>query len=377
MASTTHTRIFTLGACALLLSGCIVHATSSTGVLEVRWENGPTDCAGVDSVRVRVKRGGQLFDESTHLACSKGFHSFALAPGFYDVTIIALDSNGKVIGDGGLAGLQVESDINTLSPRLALKTGGLSGAGLRVTWTVAAQPAAQGCSLLDVDQVTVTVFDSKLSAIVAQSQVKCSQGHVTLAGMAAEDVWVQMDASDGSDQPFYGNPGAVGPIGLTDNIITALSQTLNLIDLRASINIPWQFANGKTCGSNSVNAIKVEIRRPGGDVLVPMSAADATKACDMGLTDTVDERAIDLQFVKPTCSIPDGVDGLIVCGILDRELDIRAVAVNAEDGSVSFGGWLKIRDLQAGVFSKNDKPLFLESCENSSIDCELSQSSAP
>ncbi len=372
MSNITRTSLVGAMACALVISGCIVHATSNTGVLEVRWDNSPVACSGIAGVRVRIEKGGQLYDESPQLACSKGFHSFALEPGHYDVVVVGLSGSGKTIRTASLGGLQVESDTNTLSPELVLKSGTGSGdAGVRVKWTVAGMAPATGCAQLSLDSVSVTVFDSKLTKALAQTTVACTVGQVAIDGLAPGDVWLQIDGVDKNEHAFYGNLNVIGPIGLASNTITALAAPENIIDLRASINIPWQFSNGKTCGGNGISIIKVEVRRPGAAVIVPLTANDAAKPCDLGPSNSLSERAIDLQFIKPTCNIPPGANGLIVCGILDKNLDIRAVALDEQSGAVGYGGWLKIRDLQLGTFTNNDKPLYLESCGASNVDCSM------
>ncbi len=371
-----RTNILSALSCALLAStlmvgGCIVHATSTTGVLEVRWDNSAAACYGIDGVRVRVKRGGQLYDESPRVDCSKGFHAFSLQPGYYDVNIVGLDGANTVVQYAGIDGLRVESDTNILSPVLKLQSGAGGTAGLTANWTIAGMKAAQGCTKLDISMVTVTAFDSKLAKIVAQSKVNCTLGKVTLSNVPVGQVWLQIDAVDSSDHAFYGNANVIGPIQITAKTTSVLGLPEDIIDLRASIDIPWQFANGKTCGGNGVSSVMIEIRRPGGDVLVPLNAADANKACDLGKSNTMVERAIDLQFVNPTCKIPAGADGLVLCGIMDRNLDVRAVTVDEVGGALKFGGWLKIRDLQPGVFTNNNKPLYLESCNSNGVDCSV------
>ena len=369
LLSSLRACLIALVAVTSLAGGCVVHSTATTGILEVRWANDVSACSGLSGVRIRIERAGQIYDQSPLVACSKGFHSFALEAGTYDVFVQGVSNSNQVVRGASLSGLQVEVDVNTLSPVLTMGTVSASGGTLRLKWQVAGMSAANGCAQLGLKTVTASVFNSTFSKVLAQEEATCSTGELEIGGIAAGQVWLQLDGRDAAEHAFWGNLKAYGPLDIVEGGTATLGEVLDVIDLRASINIPWQFANGKTCGGNGVTTVKLEISRADGTVLVPMSAADATKPCDIGAKTAMAQRAIDLQFASPTCTIPPGADGLILCGILEQNLDVRAVSIDEKTGTVSYGGWLKIRDLHLGTYTPNTKPLYLESCNAAGVDC--------
>lgn len=357
--------------CAVaLLSGCVVSTSANTGILEVRWANDGNDCAGLTGVRVRVERGGDVYAQSGTLPCSKGFQSFSLEQGTYDIFVQGVAGTGSVVRSGSMQGQFVEADVNTLSPIIEMFATSTGMGSLRVKWTAAGMSAVTGCAQLGLDTVTASVFNSNFTAVLAQEAAQCEAGEVVIDDIPPGQVWLQLDGRDAQDHAFWGNIKAHGPLDIYADTVATPTTAQDVVDLRATINIPWQFANGKTCGGNGVGTVKVEISRPTGTVLVPMSDADATKPCDISAATPLANKAIDLQFTTPTCAIPANADGLILCGILEPNLDVRAVAVS-EQGVVTFGGWLKIRSLTLGTFTPNTKPLYLESCGTLGIDCAV------
>lgn len=372
--TTLVTLLIVSAAASVAFSGCVVQGNTRTGVLEVRWDTSGNACQGVASVRVRVEQSGALRDESPKLACSKGFHSFALAPGVYSVTVQGFDVGDNLYRSVQQAGLSVTENTNTLTPILVMSgqsgTGGSTGL-VKLKWTVDGQAASVGCVKLGIQTVTVTVFDEQLAKGLAAQKVVCSAGEATIDGIAPGKVWLQLDGVDAKGYTFYGNVKVAGPVEVLAGATSAMPSAIDVVDLRASINVPWQFDNQKTCGGNNVSKIKIEIRQPYGKILVPMTAADATKPCDLHQGIPFADRVIDLQFIEPACIIPPGVEGLVICGILEPDLDIRAVSIDATTGETKFGGWLQVRDLALGKHSNNDKPLRLQPCGTQGVDCTV------
>lgn len=137
------------------------------------------------------------------------------------------------------------------------------GGGLECTWSV------QGGTLVELDEVTVTVYENEddEEPMDAPVPVSCSDFEYTIPRLKRGTYWVKVQAwgeYDGNDLPILVDEAEVrAPYKDShDNDFT-------LFLAPGDIHVTWSFENGLMCGPNEIENIDI-------------SLADEDVACDDG-----------------------------------------------------------------------------------------------
>ncbi|GEM_PF-3454778 len=349
---------------ASTLSGCVVTQSARSGVLEVRWEVAACASSGVSSVRIKVRRGGFLEEDSGPLVCTKGFQSFSVEPGTYAVELTAKDTSGALISSADAGNLVVDPGKTTTTPVLPLVATrrNTSGGSVTVGWTVLGQPANTGCAKADIKTVTISMLNPSKTQVVAHASVPCNVGQATVLNVPAGQTWVQLDGTTSQNLTFYGNLALFGPVTVQAGFDTKLTSTLDIGDLRSSVGVQWQFANNNTCAGNNVSHVLIEVADSNKKVIIPVTAKDAKKPCEIDLNTPYAQRVVDLLFSEPTCKIPQGAKGLVICGITGTSIGVRVSALDATTGQILFGGSMEVLDIPAGTHTDLQTRVSLAPC---------------
>ncbi len=354
-------------ALSALLSGCIVQSSSTDGVLEVRWSTQPV-CSQATSVRIRASRGTVLETEVNGIPCDRGIQALSVTPGIYTVSVEALDATGNVLSSATSTNLNVVGN-NTTSTAV-LQLGGGAGPGeIQLSWSIAGEGASTGCGKFNLSKVIVSLLDQTQSEVVATAETNCTDGAINLTGVTPGSYYVQVDAATSKGALIWGNAQLTGPVTVASGTQLVLQNTINLVDLRAVITLNWQFSDGATCAAKNTVNVLVEVRDGANKVVVPMSDPYAKKPCDLGPNSAYEARVIDMQFATPTCTIPPGAKGLVICGITEKNIGIAVSALDQSTGQIYLGGSMKVENIPGGKHTAIATPLYLSSCNNSDNIC--------
>lgn len=356
--------LFTL-ATALVLSGCVVQSNGNTGVLEVNWTQSVCDLGS--TVRIRASRGGAIESEVTGVQCSRRSQSLFVPPGTYTVTIEAIGGNGSVNGDVTATNLNVFSNQTTSTAQLSIAG---NGAGeIRLNWTIGGESATTGCAKAGLTTVIVSLLGPTGSTVLSTAQTDCVDGGINLTGVAPGSYRVQLDGATKSGVLTWGNAQLGAAFNVAPGMSVIVQNPIELVDLRAAVSLNWQFSDSSTCKSKNVTWVLVEVRDGANKIVVPMSDISAKKPCDIGPNSEYDYRVIDMQFTKPTCTIPANAKGLIICGITGKQVTVSISTIDDFNGVLAFGGAMKIEAIPAATHTAISTPLYLSPCNNSNNIC--------
>ena len=358
-------------AAALFSSGCIVNtSTSGMGTIEVQWSSAECNQFGVATVRVRSIASGFAEVSKGGIACDKGFATLVVNPGVHTVTIDGFSNGNTLVSQVAIGNLFVEANGVTTTPIVGLNGGGVQtggGAGaIQVSWTIDGQSAQFACGQRSLTKVTVSILDASKSKVLASGEVACTAGGANLIDVPVGSVWLQLDASTADGSIIYGNANPYGPIQVTPSATMLVQTPIDMVDLRATVSLDWQFADGGTCGQHGSQSVFVEISdtATGNKVVVPMNDPLAKKPCNIGASSSYEARVIDMQFATPTCAIPPGAKGLVICGIRTSAIGVRISVLDAQQNAIFEGGSMTIKDIPAGQHTAITVPLYLSACDS-------------
>lgn len=348
------------------LSGCVVTTTPHDGILQVQWRT--ADCAafGIAEVDIRVRRGGFLQDEALRLSCTRGFQSFVLPADDYTVDIDSFDVSGVSVATRQFPGIAVFRDRTTTTERVSLvdSVRQAGGGAITVGWTIYGKSAATACSAHGLKDVKISVFDKNFTSVLQFATVPCNAGKATLFNVQQGEAWVLLDGIGVDGLSFYGNKSAYGPLQVLNATEVIVPAPLEIVDIRASASLQWQFANAGSCIGNNVGYMLIEVRDGNGKVIIPVTDKDAQKSCDIDAAISLKQRAIDLLFSEPDCTIPAQAKGLVICGITQGRIQVRASTVDATTGQIKFGGEMTI-DAPAATHTNMEVRMVLKPCSGS------------
>ncbi len=261
-----------------------------------------------------------------------------------------------VIG-GATVAISKPIDLTLLQP--------VGGGSVAVSWTIYGQPAAQACAKFGVDHVTVSILDASQSQTLGGATVSCATGSATVSGLTGGNGYVQVDGASAAGQFNFGNAAVYGPIQVPGSGTLVVPAPIDLIDLRATVSLDWQFADGGSCGSHNVSTVYVEIRDGANKVVVPMNDPYAAKPCNLSSADANDVRLIDMQFAKPTCAVPTGAKGLVICNILGSTIGVTLSTKDASTGAIAYGGSMQVKQIPPGTHTPIATPILLAPCSGS------------
>lgn len=240
-----------------------------------------------------------------------------------------------------------------------------AGAGsLTVKWTAFGQAAAAGCAKHAIGKVNVLVLAGDRTTQLGMTQAECTAGAVTLDNVGAGEAFVELDEAN----PLTGN--AYGNIELMPVTIQAgKSATVAGIDLaqRSLLAVPYGFADGASCTTHAVAQVRFQIS--GNDtVIVPFSDGQMTKPCES--TSNYADRVIDLANSPPTCAVPPGGVGVVLCnaGAIGK-LTVAGQGLKT-GGTIGFGGKVDFTGLKDGQFTQAKTPLALVACSGKDPLCQ-------
>ena len=240
----------------------------------------------------------------------------------------------------------------------------VGGAGVVVSWTLFGQQPAQACAKFGIDSVAVSILNQAQTQTLGGTTVSCAAGSATVTGVPAGAGYVQLDGATAAGQYNYGNATLYGPIQVPASGSLILPAPIDLVDLRSTVSLDWQFADGATCGAHNVSTVYVEVRDGANKIVVPMNDPYAAKPCNLSAADANDVRLIDLQFAKPTCAVPAGAKGLVLCNILGSTLGVTLSTKDASTGAIAYGGSMQIKQIPAGAHTPVATPLLLAPCSS-------------
>ncbi len=361
---------------ATLASGCIVNTTTNTfGTLEVQWSvPGGCDSQGIATVRVRSSRGSITDAETSGIACNKGFQSLTVSPGVHTVTIEGFSTGGALLASASINSILVEANASTTTPIATLTSqGNQVGLGtLQLAWTINGQPAASACGANGLTKVHISLLDSTKQNIIATAEANCASGGANMTGVPTGTAYVQLDGATAAGVLTFGNPTVFGPVNILPSATTFIDGAIDLVSMAAVVSLDWQFQDGGTCGSHGAQFVLVEVSdltNGTTQVVVPMSDPWAKKPCDIGPNSNYDARVIDMQFATPTCTIPTGAKGLVVCGITGTAIGVRISVIEAASNTILYGGNMQIKQIPAASHVPIDVPLYLAPCNTTDNIC--------
>ncbi len=347
-----------------LMTGCVVTTSARSGILEVRWNT--SDCATLDlaSVRVTVIRDGVIEDSSSALLCTRGSVPFSVPPGLYTVEVEGFDSNAVLVTSTELSNVSVFDDDTTTTRKIPLmEVQTRSGAGaVSVNWTIFGKDPANGCKAHDIKTVTISLLNKSLTQVTAHATVPCNVAKATILNVPLGEAWVQLDATTNQGLTFFGNKNLYGPVLIQNSLEVIVPAPLDIVDLRSSVAVQWQFKNAGTCLGNNVGDVLIEVRDGNDKVVVPVTATDARKPCEITDSTPLKARAIDLLYSEPTCTIPPGAKGLIICGITTGKIGVRMSTIDKSTGQILFGGSMEVLDIPAGTHTDLQTKVILSGC---------------
>ncbi len=352
-------------------TGCIVNtSTSGMGTIEVQWATGDCNALGVASVRVRSVAAGFAEVAKGGIACDKGFTTLVVNPGVHTVTIDGFSNGNTLVTQVSISNLFVEANGVTTTPIVGLNGGGVSTGGgkgaVQLSWTIDGQSPQVACAQRSLTKVTASILDSTKSKVLASGSVACSAGGANLVDVPVGTVYLQLDASTADGSIIYGNPTAFGPIQVSPSATMLVQTPIDIVDLRAIISLDWQFSDGGTCGQHNSQSVFIEVSdtATGNKVVVPMNDPWAKKPCNIGPNSSYEARVIDMQFATPTCAIPPGAKGLVICGIQTSAIGVRVSVLDANQNAIFEGGSMTIKDIPAGQHTAITVPLMLSACDS-------------
>ena len=245
-------------------------------------------------------------------------------------------------------------------------TTGLGG-DVVISWTLEGQDPLTGCAEYGAGDVKITLLDAVTNTPALEAAALCSDGSAQLLAVPAGDYLVQIDVFTTNGVAIWGN-ASLAAISVFDGLVET-APVLDLIDLRASISLDWQFGNGKSCADMGVSTVFVEIRDGANKRVVKMSAPDAKKPCALSVNSSFLDRVIDMQFANPVCSIPANAKSFVLCGITGSKVGISVSAVVDADGQIYEGGSMEVIDIPAGQHTVIDEPLYLDTCNDTNNIC--------
>lgn len=357
----------------LLASGCIVNSTTTGfGTLEVQWQvPGGCDSQGISNVRIRSSRGSIVDAEQSGIACSKGFQSLTVNPGVHTVTIEGFSAGGTLVASASIGSVLVDANRVTTTP-IASLTGQSALGNVQLSWTIAGQSAAAGCNAAGLSKMFISILDPSKTKIVATGEANCASGGANLTGVPTGTVYIQLDGATAGGAILYGNPTVFGPVEVLPAATTFIDGAIDVVSMTSTVSLDWQFQDGGTCGSHGSEFVLVEVSDLAGGqqtVVIPMSDAWAKKPCDIGPNATYDNRVLDMQFATPTCQIPAGAKGLVVCGITSGAIGVRISVIEASSNTILYGGSMQISQIPAASHVPIDVPLYLAPCNTTDNVC--------
>jgi hypothetical protein len=363
--------MFALFAAVTTLSGCIVNTKTQSGILEVRWEISTCKSEGIETVEVTVRRNGIAEGTSGPQLCTKGFHAFAVSPGVYDVSLRAFDVSGEALATAGADQVIVNSNATSTTKVIGLqkqtrrtRTG---GGAVVLSWTVMGEQASVGCAKHGISTVTVSVLNNKRTLVNAHTTLPCATGKVRLANIPAGPAYIQLDGTTTDKLTYHGNLELHGPLTIVAGADVVISKTLDIGDLRSSIELQWQFANSNTCAGNNIDEVLIEVRDANDKVVVPITAADANKPCELDSGAPTNLRVIDMMFSTPQCNVPAGAKGLVICGITSGRVGVHVSAKDKTTGQIVFGGSMELKGIPSGSHVKSPTKVSLATCTATNV----------
>ncbi|MCO4761381.1 MAG: hypothetical protein KC502_07745 [Myxococcales bacterium] len=361
-------------ALALMASGCVVQSNGgANGVLDVNWSAADCNALGASTVRIRAMRDGVQQTEVNNIECNRGVHSVFLPPGTYTIGIDALSPNGQKVGGGTTSNISVFMNQTTATETIPLVQGG-GGVGtgngeLQVHWTIGSEAAVTGCAKVGLATVTVSLLGVSGSKVLSTASTACKDGGINMTGVAPGTYRVQLDGATAGGVLTWGNAQPTAPIVVAPGMSVIVKEPIAMVDLRATISLDWQFSDSKSCFDKNTQSVLIEIRDGNNKVVVPMTDAFAKKPCAISSNSEYSQRVIDLQFATPTCTIPAGAKGLVLCGITSKVIGVSVSTIDNSDGQIYFGGSMKIESIPAAKHTAITTPLFLSACNQSSNIC--------
>lgn len=358
-------------AATVFSTGCIVNtSTSGLGTIEVQWASADCNSLGVATVRVRSIASGFAEVSKGGIACDKGFATLVVNPGVHTVTIDGFSNGNTQVSQVSISNLFVEANGVTTTPIVNLNGGGIQTGGstgaVQVSWTVDGQSAQVACGQRSLTKVTASILDATKTKVLASGSVACTAGGANLIDVPVGTVYLQLDAATADGSIIYGNPTAYGPISVSPSATMLVQTPIDMVDLRATVSLDWQFSDGGTCGQHNSQTVYVEISdtASGNKVVVPMNDPWAKKPCNIGPNSSYEARVIDMQFATPTCAIPFGAKGLVICGIRTSAIGVRISVVDDGQNAIFEGGNMNIKDIPAGQHTAITVPLMLSACDS-------------
>jgi hypothetical protein len=353
--------------------------STGTGNITASWtllgESAASACAkrGIQTISLSVLDDAKAKILVTGQAsCSAGSATITgIPPGTRWLQIDGLNAQGAVaFGNSPLTGpLDVTADTTTLiSTPIDLMDLNQTGGSIALAWTINGLPPAQVCTQLGIQTVSVAVLDDQAAKTVATAQAACATGSLKIPNVPVGTHYLQLDGLGAGTTVNFGSSSPYGPITVTTGVITTVSNTLDLVDLRSQVSLNWSFSGGGSCQAHAINTVRLQVLDGKGNVLVPFNDASASKPCDLNTSDTPALRFIDLQSVTPTCTMPAGAKNLVVCNVLYDTLTINAQALDA-NGTVQFGGSLALNKIPVGKHSPISTDLILAPCSAPGAIC--------
>jgi len=255
---------------------------------------------------------------------------------------------------GATVAISKPIDLTLLQP--------VGGGSVVVSWTIFGQSAAQACAKFGIDKITVSILDQSQTQTMGGATVTCSMGSATVSGLVGGSGFVQVDGASAAGQFNFGNAALYGPIQVPGSGSQVIPTSIDLIDLRSTISLDWQFADGGTCGAHNVSTVYVEVRDGANKIVVPMNDPYAAKPCNLSAADANDVRLIDLQFAKPTCAVPTGAKGLVICNVLGATIGVTLSTKDASTGAIAYGGSMQVKQIPPGTHTPIATPVLLAPC---------------
>lgn len=355
------------------LSGCVVNSSRRLATIEVDWApQSGYSCAtvGVSTVAIRLTGSNGSVRDLT-VQCERLTQQISVEEGTYTVTVDGIGPGGNLVVQGpaqtvyaSAGSIQLTSLVIFPAPAPITPSSG----SVDIAWTVLGQAPAAACGKYGVQSVTVTVLDATRTKVDASAEVACTTGSVIIDFVPPGTHYLRLDGRTQQNVLQFGTINDYGPITVTAGVKTFVQNALNIADLRSAVSLDWVFADGGNCSTHNVTTVKIQITDGAGKIIVPYDDAAATKPCNLNGASEL-QRIIDLQSVAPTCAVPPGAKGLIICNVLQDKLNVSVLAFDATTGAPSYGGGFGIANIPISAHLPLNQPMVLSLCNNSSNKC--------